>query len=118
MDEYEKLEEELAKVYESYVGRFRNLDYLENELDTLNREEQEKIEENNRALKRMQKKLREEEWRMLRGEDGAGGGAGGAFQAPTMWAPGAAPGGNGKTLSVVGWLVGKVGLRRRLSGCS
>ena len=36
MDEYEKLEEELAKVYESYVGRFRNLDYLENELDTLN----------------------------------------------------------------------------------
>merc|ERR1719269_30101 len=38
------------------------------ELDLLNRAEQEKMEENERALKRMQKRLREEEWRLLRGE--------------------------------------------------
>jgi len=68
MDEYEKLEYELERVYETYISRFRNLDFLEHELDTLNKEEEEKMEENERALKRMQKRLREEEWRMLRGE--------------------------------------------------
>ncbi|CAD7957465.1 unnamed protein product [Amoebophrya sp. A25] len=69
MDEYEKLEEELAKVYDSYVQRFRNLDYLEYELDHLNKEEEEKMEQNARELKRLQKRLREEEWRMLRGDE-------------------------------------------------
>lgn len=69
MDEYEKLEMELERYYEQYVGRFRNLDYLEHELDLLNREETERMEENERALKKMQKRLREEEWRLLRGEE-------------------------------------------------
>mmetsp|Transcript_49338 Transcript_49338/g.139925 ORF Transcript_49338/g.139925 Transcript_49338/m.139925 type:complete len:431 (+) Transcript_49338:68-1360(+) len=69
MDEYEQLEVELERYYEQYVSRFRNLDYLEFEVDTLNREEQERMEENERALKRMQKRLRDEEWRLLRGED-------------------------------------------------
>jgi clusterin-associated protein 1 len=54
MDEYEQLEQSLERYYEQYVGRFRNLDYLEHEVDTLNREETERIEENDRALKRMQ----------------------------------------------------------------
>merc|ERR1711959_7460 len=72
MDEYEKMEFELEKYYEQYVSRFRNLDYLEHEMDVLNREEQEKMEENERALKKMQKRLREEEWRLLRGEDEEG----------------------------------------------
>merc|ERR1712228_69515 len=57
-----------------YVGRFRNLDYLEHEIDVLNREEKERMEENDRALKRMQKRLRDEEWRLLRGEEGDKGG--------------------------------------------
>eukprot|EP00747_Dinoflagellata_sp_TGD_P093095 gnl/TRDRNA2_/TRDRNA2_165640_c0_seq1.p1 gnl/TRDRNA2_/TRDRNA2_165640_c0~~gnl/TRDRNA2_/TRDRNA2_165640_c0_seq1.p1 ORF type:complete len:446 (-),score=125.79 gnl/TRDRNA2_/TRDRNA2_165640_c0_seq1:202-1539(-) len=69
MDEYEKLEQELERYYEQYIGRFRNLDYLEHELDCLNREEKERMEENDRALKKMQKRLRDEEWRLLRGED-------------------------------------------------
>eukprot|EP00930_Biecheleria_cincta_P082492 TRINITY_DN72215_c0_g1_i1.p1 TRINITY_DN72215_c0_g1~~TRINITY_DN72215_c0_g1_i1.p1 ORF type:complete len:445 (+),score=120.45 TRINITY_DN72215_c0_g1_i1:32-1336(+) len=69
MDEYEQLEQELERYYEQYVGRFRNLDYLEHEIDVLNREETEKMEENERALKRMQKRLRDEEWRLLRGEE-------------------------------------------------
>merc|ERR1712224_856158 len=68
MDEYEQLEQELEKYYDQYVGRFRNLDYLEHELDRFNRDEEEKMEENKRALKKMQKRLRDEEWRMLRGE--------------------------------------------------
>merc|ERR1719382_1044919 len=69
MDEYEQLEQEFERYYEQYVGRFRNLDYLEHEIDVLNREEKERMEENERALKRMQKRLRDEEWRLLRGEE-------------------------------------------------
>merc|ERR1712136_598618 len=69
MDEFDRLEEELERFYEQYVGRFRNLDYLEHELDSLNREEKERMEENERALKKLQKRLREEEWALLRGED-------------------------------------------------
>jgi clusterin-associated protein 1 len=33
MDEYEKLEKDLVRHYEGYLERFRNLDFLENELD-------------------------------------------------------------------------------------
>merc|ERR1712084_15413 len=73
-DEYEQLEQELERYYEQYVGRFRNLDYLEHSLDMLNREEKERMEENERALKRMQKRLRDEEWRLLRGEEDDKGG--------------------------------------------
>lgn len=68
MDEYEKLEKDLQQQYEVYMERFRNLDYLENELDMYNKSEKEKLEENDRSLKRMQKRLREEELRILRGE--------------------------------------------------
>lgn len=74
MDEYEQLEQELERYYEQYVWRFRNLDYLEHEVDVLNREETERMEENDRALKRMQKRLRDEEWRLLRGEEDERGG--------------------------------------------
>merc|ERR1712048_1067348 len=76
MDEYEQLEQELERYYEQYVGRFRNLDYLEHEIDSLNREEKERMEENDRALKKMQKRLRDEEWRLLRGEEDEKGGKG------------------------------------------
>jgi len=69
MDEFEQLEQELERYYEQYVGRFRNLDYLEHEIDVLNQEEKDRMEENDRALKRMQKRLRDEEWRLLRGEE-------------------------------------------------
>jgi clusterin-associated protein 1 len=68
MDEYDKLERELERLYDQYLERFRNLDYLEHELDLLNRAEQDKMEENERRLKQLQQRLREEEWRLLRGE--------------------------------------------------
>merc|ERR1719437_212774 len=69
MDEYEQLEQELERYYEQYVGRFRNLDYLEHEVDALNREEMDRMEANERALKKMQQRLRDEEWLLLRGEE-------------------------------------------------
>jgi clusterin-associated protein 1 len=36
MDEYEKLEQDLQRHYDVYLERFRNLDYLEHELDVYN----------------------------------------------------------------------------------
>ncbi|EER03547.1 hypothetical protein Pmar_PMAR009937, partial [Perkinsus marinus ATCC 50983] len=60
MDEYEELQEFMDQLYEAYVDRFRNLDYLEHELDILNREEEERIEANEKKLRALQKKLREE----------------------------------------------------------
>ena len=100
MDEYEKLEKDLQKQYEVYLERFRNLDYLEFELDELKKAEKEKVEEADRAMKRMQKRLREEELKILRGEqvgDGGGNGGGGAdgVAAPGR-AGGAGAGGKGQ----------------------
>jgi hypothetical protein len=37
MDEYERLERELAEEYDAYVTRFRNLDFLQHELDVHNK---------------------------------------------------------------------------------
>ena len=44
MDEYEKLEEDLQKLYDGYMIRFRNLAYLEGQLEEYNRVEQDKFE--------------------------------------------------------------------------
>merc|ERR1712178_315156 len=68
MDEFEKLEKELEKIYSVYIEKFRNVEYLEHELERYNQEEQEKLEESERNLKRMQKRLKEEELKILRGE--------------------------------------------------
>lgn len=68
MDEFEKLEGELQIVYAKYMTKYRNLTYLEQELDEYNRSEQDKFEETEMSLKRMQTRLREEELRMLRGD--------------------------------------------------
>ncbi|GMI21954.1 hypothetical protein TrRE_jg10896 [Triparma retinervis] len=68
MDEYEKLERELQKQYEVYLEKFRNLDYLEHELNQLNKAEQDKVEEAERSMKRMQKRLRDDELKIIRNE--------------------------------------------------
>ncbi|KAI9979804.1 hypothetical protein PInf_027874 [Phytophthora infestans] len=60
MDEYEKLEKELERQYAIYCERFRNLDYLQRELDLHNK--------NDRSLKKLQKKFRDDELAILRGE--------------------------------------------------
>ncbi|XP_028825593.1 clusterin-associated protein 1 homolog isoform X3 [Denticeps clupeoides] len=61
MDEYEKIEEELQKQYATYVEKFHNLTFLEQQLEDYHQTEQEKFEETQSALKLMQSKLREEE---------------------------------------------------------
>ncbi|XP_039984303.1 clusterin-associated protein 1 homolog [Xiphias gladius] len=61
MDEYEKIEEDLQKQYDTYVEKFRNLCFLESQLDEYHRLEQERFEEAENTLRMMQHKLREEE---------------------------------------------------------
>ena len=68
MDEYEKLEMELQDHYNVYLGRFRNLHYLQKELEMCEKEESDKLRYASRTLKRMQKKLWDEELRILHGE--------------------------------------------------
>jgi len=68
MDEYLRLEKELERVYQIYLEKFRNLDYLENQMDRYNQEDQMRFEESQKALNRIQKKIKEEEWKVLRGD--------------------------------------------------
>lgn len=69
MDEYERMEQELERLYSKYLEKFRNLDYLEHQLDLYNQAEEEKFEESQKALKRMQDRIKDEEMRILRGEE-------------------------------------------------
>ena len=61
MDEYERLEMELSAHYSMYVQAWRNMSYLESELDEINANEEDRIAENDRQLKMMQRRLREED---------------------------------------------------------
>ena len=44
MDEYEKLEEELADIYELYITKFRCLTFLEQQLEEIEETELQKIQ--------------------------------------------------------------------------
>lgn len=71
MDEYEKFEIELENLYELYVERYRNVDYLKDELEKIEKEEKEQLEEANRKKKRLQAKVREDELIIMRGDTSA-----------------------------------------------
>ena len=68
MDEYEQLEKELEKLYGIYVERYRNLDYLEHELDIFNDKEQKKRIAAEDALVKMRAKIKIDELKVLKGE--------------------------------------------------
>lgn len=68
MDEFDRLQEELQNLFSEYLEKHRNLDYLENELELYNRKQQEQLEESERKLAKLQRRLRDEELRILRGE--------------------------------------------------
>ncbi|MCJ8728382.1 hypothetical protein PDJAM_G00003900 [Pangasius djambal] len=65
MEEYEKIEEELQKQYETYVKKFHSLCSLEQQLEEYHRLEQERFEETENSMKMMQNKLREEDRRLM-----------------------------------------------------
>lgn len=71
LDEYEKLEQELEKFYSVYVDKFKNLDYLENQLDVHNVRELEKKDDSESALKKIQAKFQQEEYQTI--NEGTGG---------------------------------------------
>ena len=50
MEEYERLEEELSRLQEIYIVKYRNLDYLENELELFNKIEDEKLRKAKKAM--------------------------------------------------------------------
>lgn len=68
MDEYEHLEDELQDLFRDYLERYRNLDYIESQLEAFDKEERARIEEHEREMKEMQKKIKDEEMRVLRGD--------------------------------------------------
>jgi len=61
MDEYERLEEDLQKLYDSYMIKFRNLAFLETQLEEQNKVEADKLEETEQQLKVMAQKIKIEE---------------------------------------------------------
>mmetsp|Transcript_6453 Transcript_6453/g.7676 ORF Transcript_6453/g.7676 Transcript_6453/m.7676 type:complete len:358 (-) Transcript_6453:590-1663(-) len=67
MDEYERLERELEKQYAFYLERFRNLDYLQHELNAYDKAEDEKIKQAQEQIDRLRKKEIENERDALRG---------------------------------------------------
>lgn len=67
MDEQEKLERELQRHYDIYMEKYRNLDYLQHELEVYHKGEEERKEEQERRLKKMRERLLKEEVAMLRG---------------------------------------------------
>jgi len=84
MEEAEKLEKELQRYYDVYMEKHRNLDYLEHELDKYRRNEEERMQEQDRRLRKMRERLLKEEVDLMRGargddeEEGKYGGGGGA----------------------------------------
>ncbi|XXQ29802.1 Clusterin-associated protein 1 [Plasmodiophora brassicae] len=68
MAEYAQLEAELKSVYAVYMDRFVNLNYLESEMQQVQFAEQELKLESDRELRKMRRHLRDEELRILRGE--------------------------------------------------
>lgn len=68
MDEYERLEQEVEKLYELYVVKFRNLAYLEYDLESYRVKEDEKMMEAGKMLDDERRKIQENEIQNLRGD--------------------------------------------------
>lgn len=67
MDEYERLEDEMRKIYEEYLSRFRNLDYLEKQLDKYNKQEEGAAKEEKKKLEKLRDKIKIENTRIVKG---------------------------------------------------
>ena len=61
MDEYEKLEDELRKLYEEYIVKFRCMTHLEQQIEEYERVEQEKMKERHMATKKILERMRQDE---------------------------------------------------------
>ena len=68
MDEYERLDQEVEKLYDLYVIKFRNLAYLEHDLESYRVKEEEKMMEAGKLLDDERRKIQETEINQLRGD--------------------------------------------------
>lgn len=64
-DELDKLEGELRRYYEVYIDRFRNLDFLEHDLDLFHESEMEELEEYERKRNRNAERIRREQLKQV-----------------------------------------------------
>ncbi|MCO5554572.1 hypothetical protein L7F22_008102 [Adiantum nelumboides] len=69
MDEYEVLQKELQGLFSLYVERFRNLQWLEAQLEGFHAVEQQKHEEVQHRMRSLQRRFHEEELKFLQGAD-------------------------------------------------
>jgi len=67
VDEVEKLEKELQYHYDIYIEKYRNLDYIQHELDKYHKAEEERKQEHEKRLLKMRERLYREEVELLRG---------------------------------------------------
>lgn len=65
-DELDKLEGELRRYYEVYIDRFRNLDFLEHDLDRFHESEMEELEEYERKRNRNAERIRREQLKQVK----------------------------------------------------
>ncbi|XP_039289651.1 clusterin-associated protein 1 [Nilaparvata lugens] len=70
MEEFERLEIELRQLYQDYMARFRCVAFLEQQVEELDRIEQERIQQKQAATKRLLDQMREEEALRLLEENG------------------------------------------------
>lgn len=73
--EIEALEADLGGLYQQYLHKFRNLEYLEGVLDKYGAARQAEAEEADRQLRRIQRQVAAEELRLLQGSGTLSGGA-------------------------------------------
>ena len=68
MDEYDRLEQELEKMFEAYVLKVRNLSFLEHELEEYHAKDMKRAEDAKKNLEDERRKIEDAENRLLRGE--------------------------------------------------
>ena len=64
----ELLQAQMQELYTKYLERHRNLEYLESQLEWHRSSEQKQIDEASKKIRKMQRRLQDEEMRLLRGE--------------------------------------------------
>nr|CAB3231831.1 clusterin-associated protein 1 [Phallusia mammillata] len=69
MDEFERLEDELKQQYEEYLVKFRNMTFLEHQMEDFSRQESRKVTENENSRLRIQARLKEEEKKIVLDND-------------------------------------------------
>jgi clusterin-associated protein 1 len=69
MDELERLQAELEFLYKDYVTKYRNLNYLESELERYYKVEESRAKESRRVMQKMRDQIKDEELKHMMDAD-------------------------------------------------